>query len=210
MFGISAPSSVLFDLMINEVPVIVWQDPQQIIDITQFSFCLRTKYTGYDFFSDFPVRAASFSTNQQLSAIFRDDYEITLNYTQFLSKLWVELNFSLPSLTILQILLNHENRVLLIAPAIIPTLTISFINFALLSNLIEYKIINGTGDDILDGESIKDAIIRRCKNILGTFQPDVLVIAGMPIKMLFSWRLHAQKWVSKSFTILMIYYLNHH
>jgi len=37
-FGISAPSSVLFDLMINNVPVMVWQDQQQVIDITQHAF----------------------------------------------------------------------------------------------------------------------------------------------------------------------------
>ena len=48
LFGISAPSSVLFDLMINEVPVIVWQDPQQIIDITQLSFFLLQN--AVDFF----------------------------------------------------------------------------------------------------------------------------------------------------------------
>ena len=180
LFGISAPSSVLFDLMINEVPVIVWQDPQQIIDITQLSFLPSAQNTqDMISFSDFPVRAASFSTNQQLSAIFRDDYEVTLNYTQFLSKLCgrnsnLALTFPNDPANTSK---SRKIRVLLIAPAIIPTLTISFINpFSLLSDLIEYKIIHGTGDDILDGESIKDANIRRCKNILSTFQPDVLVM----------------------------------
>ena len=87
-FGISAPSSVLFDLMINDIPVILWQDQENTIDITQLSF-LPVAHNTMDMisFADSPTRIASSITNQQLESILRDENEIRLNYTHFLRNL---------------------------------------------------------------------------------------------------------------------------
>ncbi|MCB4412046.1 hypothetical protein [Synechococcus sp. MU1611] len=84
-FGISAPSSVLFDLMVNKVPVMVWQDQQQTIDISQHAF-LPVAQNAKDMisFAEYPLNIASSFRNQQLSAILRDNDEITSNYIQFL------------------------------------------------------------------------------------------------------------------------------
>ena len=86
-FGISAPSSVLFDLINSNVPVIVWQDQQQVIDTTQLAF-LPVAQSAEDMiaFANSPQRIASSSTNQQLKAIFRDKKEISDNYTKLLQK----------------------------------------------------------------------------------------------------------------------------
>ena len=43
-FGISAPSSVLFDFIINNVPAIVWQDEREMIDVSQVSFLPIAKH----------------------------------------------------------------------------------------------------------------------------------------------------------------------
>ena len=89
-FGISAPSSVLFDLMVNKVPVMVWQDQQQTIDISQHAF-LPVAQNANDMisFAEHPVNISSSFRNQQLSAILRDHDEITSNYIQFLQMLCV-------------------------------------------------------------------------------------------------------------------------
>ena len=87
-FGISAPSSVLFDLMIHKVPAMVWQDQQKTIDISQHAFLpLAQNVEDMIAFAEHPITVATSSTNQQLSAVFRDEKQILFNYTQFLSKL---------------------------------------------------------------------------------------------------------------------------
>ena len=61
-------------------------------------------------------------------------------------------------------------------PALIPTLTISFLKpISLINNLIEYKLIHDTGTDILDGES-ENSQQRRCERILDSFKPDLLLM----------------------------------
>lgn len=89
-FGISAPSSVLFDLMVNKVPVMVWQDQQQTIDISQHAF-LPVAQNAKDMisFADHPLNVAASFRNQQLSAILRDHDDISSNYIQFLKMLCV-------------------------------------------------------------------------------------------------------------------------
>lgn len=87
-FGISAPSSVLFDLMVNKVPVMVWQDQQQTIDISQHTFLpLAQNAKDMISFAERPLNISSSYRNQQLAAILRDDNEITTNYIQFLQML---------------------------------------------------------------------------------------------------------------------------
>ena len=44
-FGISAPSSVLFDLIDSNVPVMVWQDQHKVIDTTQIDFLTLAQST---------------------------------------------------------------------------------------------------------------------------------------------------------------------
>ena len=179
-FGISAPSSVLFDLMINNVPVIVWQDQQQVIDITQHSFLPVAQTTEEMIsFAERPLKLASSSTNQQLSSIFRDDKEITANYTNFLAKLCgIKTTLGLPHEDLGKHFVQRRKiRILLVAPAVTPTLTIAFIRpFALITHLIEYKIIHGTGNDISEGESPKQANARRCTEIINNYNPDVLIM----------------------------------
>ena len=74
--------------MVNEVPVLVWQDQDEMIDINQLSFLPVAQNTNDMIsFANHPLKVASSSTNQQLSAIFRDDNLIAANYTDFLRSL---------------------------------------------------------------------------------------------------------------------------
>ena len=87
-FGISAPSSGLFDLMIHNVPAMVWQDHQKTMDISQHAFLpLAQNVQDMIAFAEHPISVATSSTNQQLSAVLRDEKQISSNYTQFLAKL---------------------------------------------------------------------------------------------------------------------------
>ena len=178
-FGISAPSSVLFDLMINNVPVMVWQDEQQVIDITQHAF-LPVAQSAKDMisFADYPLSTVSSSTNQQLGAIFRDDNKIASNYTRFLEMLCGKpSSLKLVSVDPSRLSISKKIRVLLMAPAVTPTLTISFIKpFSLISHLVEYQLIHGTGKDVLEGESGKEANARRCEKVIDAYRPDVLIM----------------------------------
>ena len=178
-FGISAPSSVLFDLMVNNVPVMVWQDQQQIIDITQHAF-LPVAHSAKDMisFADYPLGIASSSTNQQLGAIFRDGEEIANNYTHFLEMLCGKSSSpKFVSVDPSTLSISKKIRVLLMAPAVTPTLTISFVKpLSLIPHLIEYQLIHETGSEVLEGESGKEANARRCEKIIDTYQPDVLVM----------------------------------
>lgn len=83
-FGISAPSSVLFDMIINNVPALVWQDPGQTIDIHQVSF-LPVAQSAQEMiaFSNSPIKIASSDFSQQLKSILRDSEIIAHNYTSF-------------------------------------------------------------------------------------------------------------------------------
>ena len=178
-FGISPPSSVLFDLMINEVPVLVWQDQEQMIDINQLSFVPVAQNTNDMIsFANFPLGVSSLSTNQQLSAIFRNDKIIAANYTRFLRSL-CGMNLPLNLITAKPdtILEPKKIRILLMAPAVTPSLTISFIKpFSLMPHLIEYQLIHETGNDVLGREPGPKANAKRCKQILDDYQPDVLVL----------------------------------
>ena len=179
-FGISAPSSVLFDLMIHDVPVIVWQDQQETIDITQHAFLPVAQNTeDLISFVESPLKIASSSTNQQLHAIFRDENEISSNYTQlFASLCGLVSEISLVSAESCESVVRREKiRVLLISPAVTPTLNIAFVRpFSLMSNLIEYQIIHSIDFNVFDGESIKDATYRSARQIIDSFMPDVLVM----------------------------------
>ena len=108
-FGISAPSSVLFDLMINKVPAMVWQDQQRSIDISQHVF-LPLAQNAQDMitFAEYPQRFASSSTNQQLNAILRDERQISLNYTQFLAKLSGRFSAMTATAAHTEILIQHK------------------------------------------------------------------------------------------------------
>lgn len=179
-FGISAPSSVLFDLMINNVPVIVWQDQQQIVDITQHAFLpVAQNIQDMISFADHPLKVASSATNQQLSAIFRNNKQIYKNYMKFLARLCgKDIPFDLDFFECDNLPKSRKKfRLLLIAPGITPTLTIAFIRpLSLLSDLIEYQLIHTTGKDVLEGESAKDANERRCRRVIDTYQPDAIVM----------------------------------
>ena len=178
-FGISAPSSVLFDLMVNEVPVLVWQDQDEMIDINQLSFLPVAQNTNDMIsFANHPLKVVSSSTNQQLRAIFRDDNLIAANYSNFLRSLC---GLNIPSKHIpskpSKICKTKKIRILVMAPSVTPSLTISFIKpFSLISHLIDYKLIHETGDDVLGRDSGKKANARRCKQILDSYQPDVLIL----------------------------------
>ena len=178
-FGISAPSSVLFDLMVNEVPALVWQDQDELIDINQLSFLPIARNTNdMILFANHPLKVASSSTNQQLSAIFRDDNLIAENYTDFLRSLC---GLNIPSKLIptksSRLCETKKIRILVMAPSVTPSLTISFIKpFSLIPHLVDYKLIHETGDDVLGRDPGKEANARRCKQILDTFQPDVLIL----------------------------------
>ena len=73
--------------MIHDVPVIVWQDQQETIDITQHAFLPVAQNTEELIsFVESPLKIASSSTNQQLHAIFRDEKKSS-NYTQLFASL---------------------------------------------------------------------------------------------------------------------------
>ena len=129
-------------------------------------------------FANFPLGVSSLSTNQQLSAIFRNDKIITANYTRFLRSL-CGMNLPLNLITAKPdtILEPKKIRILLMAPAVTPSLTISFIKpFSLMPHLIEYQLIHETGNDVLGREPGPKANAKRCKQILDDYQPDVLVL----------------------------------
>ena len=178
-FGISAPSSVLFDLMINNVPAMVWQDQRQMIDISQHAFLpLAQNVQDMIGFAEHPKSIATSSTNQQLSAVFRDEHQISLNYTQLLAKLsGRSSSIHFVPVEPSELSISKKIRVLLMAPAVTPTLSIAFIKpFRFISHLVEYKLIHTTGTDSREGESGKEANARRCKKIIDSYRPDVLIM----------------------------------
>ena len=87
-YGISAPSSVLFDMLSNHVPALVWQDPCQSIDITQVSF-LPIAQTSEEMiaFTDSPIDTSPSHYSQQLKYILRNSDKIAQDYTSFLDYL---------------------------------------------------------------------------------------------------------------------------
>ena len=130
-------------------------------------------------FADHPLRVASPSTNQQLYAIFRDDQEIAYDYTKFLASLCGKKYSSALDFQKAGKLSKPRKkfRILLIAPGITPTLTIAFIRpLSLIPDLIDYHLIHSTGKDFLEGESAKDANERRCRRVIDTYRPDVIVM----------------------------------
>ncbi|ABB33922.1 hypothetical protein [Synechococcus sp. CC9605] len=87
-YGISAPSSVLFDMLSNNVPALVWQDPCQSIDINQVSFLPIAQSTEEMIaFSNSPIYTAPSQFSQQLKYILRDNDQIAEDYTSFLDYL---------------------------------------------------------------------------------------------------------------------------
>lgn len=182
-YGISAPSSVLFDLIINNVPAMVWQDPQQIIDITQVAY-LPVAQTADDMisFANMPCNLALANTNQQLRSILISPDEVRQNYLELLSRI-INLN-KYKSFDLENARLNERKiRVLLLAPSILPTLVISFIKpFSLLQDIIEYRILHGINSRPLNSESPKDAILRNAEELLGEYNPDVLIMCRYSAK----------------------------
>ena len=87
-YGISAPSSVLFDMLINNVPALVWQDSFQIIDVNQVSFLpIAQSSEEMIAFSNSPINVKPSDFSQQLKYILRDTDRIAQDYTLFLDYL---------------------------------------------------------------------------------------------------------------------------
>ena len=178
MYGISAPSSVLFDLIINNVPAMVWQDPQQIIDVTQVAY-LPVAQTADDMisFANMPFNSAFANSNQQLSSILRSRDEVRNEFIQLLSRI-TDLNHD-QSISLQRTRGNEKKiRALVMAPALLPTLTISFIKpLSLLRDKVEYKLILGLDTQALKGDALKRAIRKQCKEFINDYKPDVLIMS---------------------------------
>ena len=177
LFGITAPSSVLFDLIINNVPTIIWQDQQEMIDISQVSFLPIAKSTQDMIdFSTSSANSLEPTYNQQIDSILSNSHQVTHNYTHFLSSICDSAaNSSYLSPT--EIPGSAKIRVLLMAPALLPTLTISFLKpLSLIPHLIQYQLIHEIISKPLDQETNNQAIIRRCSEILDSFNPDIFLM----------------------------------
>ena len=85
-YGISAPSSVLFDLIVNNVPAMVWQDPGQVIDITQVAY-LPVAQSACDMFSfaQMPLNLVFADASRQLSSILKNPDVVRRNFVELLS-----------------------------------------------------------------------------------------------------------------------------
>ncbi len=176
-YGISAPSSVLFDLIINNVPAMVWQDTQQIIDITQVAY-LPVAQTADDMisFANIPYNSSLANSNQQLSSILRSPDEVRKNFIELLTRI-TEFNPSRPC-EIETISSNQKRiRILLLASSMLPTLVISFIKpFSLLQDKVEYRLLHGIGLEIQGGGSQKAAVYKKCEELIDDFNPDLVIM----------------------------------
>ena len=202
-FGISAPSSVLFDFIINNVPAIVWQDEREMIDISQVSFLPIAKSTSDMIeMSQSSAKYSNLGENQQLKSILRDPKEIISNFTDLFCSIRNITSGTNSSIAVAEA--PRKIRVLIMCPALIPTLTISFLKpISLMNNLIEYNLIHDTGTDILDGESGKQANKRRCERILDSFKPDVLLMCRQ-----YGYSAVALAQISKKKGIKLIYHID--
>ena len=177
-YGISAPSSVLFDLISNNVPAIVWQDPRGVIDVTQVAY-LPVAQTAEDMisFANMPFNSALTNINQQLSAILRSRDKVRNEFIQLLSRV-TDLNHD-QSISLQRTSAKEKKiRALVMAPALLPTLTISFIKpLSLLHDKVEYQLILGLDTQALKGDALKRAIRKQCEELINDYNPDVLIMS---------------------------------
>jgi glycosyltransferase involved in cell wall biosynthesis len=181
-FGISAPSSVLFDLMTHDVPTLVWQDPFYNLDCTQLPF-LPTAQTaeGMKAFATRPHDINLKQHDQRLYSIMLDDDKVINN---FLSVFCTVLGLKPPSShrssdeTSLVISKERGNKLRLLAMAPsrrLPTLVISFIRPLVKMDSVAFKIIDKI-KRVQGGKSSPDELSVTCERLIDKFKPDVLVL----------------------------------
>ena len=191
-FGISAPSSVIFDFLFNNVPTMIWQDPAASIDITQLAFLpIAQSAADMKSFADYPQKLCLHGLPQQVAAVMRNPSIVKNNYIGLMQSLLDSGDKSLKTELLNRYGEDKEARlqkvrVLLVAPAILPTLTISFIKpFGQMDKTVEYHLLTDIDHNSRaspTGVSRKELIRASCNDILSSFQPDIVVFCRYSAK----------------------------
>lgn len=123
-YGISAPSSVVFDMAWADIPVCLWRDSDQQIDTTQLRpFPIAESTDELIAFACFPSRVNHTSFSAPLATLYSIKDKAYEQFTMLFKEL---LNTESPSIKLLSESI-HIERFLIVAPDRIPTVQLSFL-----------------------------------------------------------------------------------
>lgn len=129
-YGISAPSSVLIDMVLADIPTAVWCDEAGIMDASNYDGLARisTVSEWLEFAREASAHPESFIERQHA---FLERQKMPLDpaevYQRFAKLLWAAARRAKPDITLPAAGKEPENQVLFVANGYIPTLQLSFV-----------------------------------------------------------------------------------
>jgi len=180
-FGISAPSSVLFDLIINQVPTAMWQDQFYQVDTDQIPFLpIVSSARDMTAFACNPSNSIIGNHDQRLDLILTDT---DLVATRFLDVLQDACRTPPSAKAIVEQSCSYRRlkesrpgiKLLIMAPSkILPTLFIALVRPLREMKNIEYMLIESICSS--DSSDRKKEVQEKVTALVDSFSPDILIL----------------------------------
>lgn len=175
-FGISAPSSVLIDMVLAGIPTAVWQDADGRIDMSGYDGLTRVSSVS-DWISFAEAAIADPSPFRALQQAYLERNHLDIPPAQVRDRLLDLVNGLLGQVPTMQA--SRPRRILLVANGIVPTLKISFLKpLERLSQngLVELKVITeGELKSKLAGARSAEDMDRIARDLVDTEMPDIAI-----------------------------------